>query len=92
MTAHDRDRPSAFPSEDAKQKLAQSYAQLKLATGIDRAVWSRYFRGKRSPTLRQCQQAAVALELDAIDFVAALLERVAAQSSPGDADLVGGRD
>lgn len=80
------DRPSVFPSEDAKRKLAQSYTQLKLETGIDRAVWSLYFTGKRSPTLRQCQQVAAALRLDALDFVAALLERVATQSNPGSAD------
>ncbi|HEY9909526.1 MAG TPA: helix-turn-helix transcriptional regulator [Thermosynechococcaceae cyanobacterium] len=82
----ERDQVSMFPSEDAKQKLAQSYAQLKQATGIDRAVWSRYFTGRRSPTLRQCQQAASALELDAIDFVAALLDRVATQSNSGGTD------
>lgn len=86
MTIQARDRTSAFPSEDAKRKLAQSYTQLKLATGIDRAVWSRYFTGKRSPTLRQCQQVAAALGLDEIDFVAALLARVATQNSPRSAD------
>lgn len=86
MTTQDRDRASVFPSEAAKRKLAQSYTQLKLETGIDRAVWSRYFTGKRSPTLRQCQQVARALSLDALDFVAALLERVSTQSNPGSTD------
>lgn len=87
MTTQRCDRASTVPSEDAKRKLAQSYTQLKLVTGIDRAVWSRYFTGKRSPTLRQCQQAAESLGLDAIDFVAALLERVATQRNSGSTDL-----
>lgn len=86
MTIQERRSAVTFPSEAAKRKLSQPYAQLKLATGIDRAVWSRYFTGKRSPTLRQCQQAAAALELDALDFVAALLERVATQAKAGSAD------
>ena len=85
MITQAREPASRLPSEDAKRKLAQSYSHLKQVTGIDRAVWSRYFTGKRSPTLRQCQQAAAALELEAIDFVAALLERVATHAPGGTA-------
>lgn len=81
MTHQDRDSASAFPSEDAKRKLAQPDASLKPKTRMERRVWSQYFTGKRSPTLRQCQQVAATLRLDALNFVASL--RVATQASLG---------
>lgn len=47
----DRDRASALPSEDAKEKLTQLIVQFKLETGVERTVWNAYLAEKRSLTL-----------------------------------------
>lgn len=70
------------PSQKARAALDKSYSELQRLTAIDRAVWSRYFRGVQSPTLRTMQEIANKLGLELHDTIAAFLEKVREHKKP----------
>lgn len=63
------------PSRKALKVINQSYAKLRDITGIDRAVWSRYFNGKQNPEWETMESIAQQLGLEFDEFVVAFLDR-----------------
>lgn len=63
-----------------------SYSQLHAATGIDPAVWSRWFNRKQSPTLSVLEEIAEKLDMPLLKLIKAFLERRDRAKSENEAD------
>lgn len=72
-----RKRKPKTDFERAFQLLGMSYRQLEKLTGVSNTVWSKYFNGKQSPTIRRMETIAVALNVNPDALIAAFRQRKA---------------
>lgn len=60
---------------DKQEFMDASYSQLQRISGVDRAVWSRYFNRETDPSLASLDAIAQKLGIDENDFIAWFRER-----------------
>lgn len=61
--------------EKARKFIFRAYSDLHESTGIDPAVWSRYFNNKQDPTINRIEKWAEIAGCSAVEIFQAFMER-----------------